>query len=133
MNTKLLQLTPEQQKAYDRFIRARDKVKLVTTKANASYPYIPHSDVLCSVDVANLNHPMYVQNDEWLEYKEASAAWWGVEPAFRDKQRMRMSRGDYGKQDSWETPKDRIKDLVAGASSIRSGNIAQKQITKGDD
>ena len=96
----MITLTKEQQQAYDRFIRARDKVGLVRTKANAKNPYIPHSDVIQTVDVGGMNHPLFEQNDDWLEYKEASLAWWAIEPAFRDQQRMRMSRGDYGRQDS---------------------------------
>ena len=39
-------------------------------------------------------------------------AWWAVEPAFRDKERMRMSRGDYGVQDSWDTHDPQVRDLV---------------------
>lgn len=71
-----INLSQEQQKAYDRFIRARDRLR-------HSNKWIPRSDVLECVDVAGLNHPMYVQNDEYLEYKEAFAQWLEVEPQFR--------------------------------------------------
>jgi hypothetical protein len=52
--------------------------------------------------VEGLNHPLFIVNDAWLEYKEAFQAWLDIEPTFRDKERMRASRGDYGKPDSWE-------------------------------
>jgi hypothetical protein len=45
---------------------------------------------------------LFEVNEEWLEYKDAFAAWLAVEPAFRHDERMRMSRGDYGIEDSWE-------------------------------
>ena len=94
----MINLTPEQQKAYNRFITARNKVGIVKRKGK----WIPLKDVLACVDVAGLNHPMYIANDDWLEYKEAFSAWLAVEPKFRNDERMRMSRGDYGVQDSWE-------------------------------
>jgi hypothetical protein len=52
-----MELTPEQLKAYDRFIRARDKVKLVKTSQNYAQKYIPHRDYLDSVHIVGLNHP----------------------------------------------------------------------------
>ena len=97
-----LQLTAEQRKAYDRYIRCRDKMKLVPTKDNRSFPFIPQSDTAGCVDVEGLNHPLFIVNDAWLEYKEAFQAWLDIEPTFRDKERMRASRGDYGKPDNWE-------------------------------
>lgn len=97
-----MDLTPEQQKAYQRFIRARDKVKLVKTSGNYRQKYIPHRDYLDSVHITGLNHPLFVFNDDWLEYKEASAAWWAIEPEFRNVERLRATRGDYGSQDDWD-------------------------------
>ena len=41
-----LDLTEEQLKAYRRFIRARDLVKLVKTNDNIRNPYIPHRDYI---------------------------------------------------------------------------------------
>lgn len=97
-----MQLTPEQQKAYNRFVRARDKVKLVKTSKNHLNKYIPHRDYLDSIQIVGMNHPLFIENEDWLEYKEASAAWWAIEPAFRDVERLRASRGDYGVEDNWD-------------------------------
>ena len=72
----MIKLTQEQQRAYNRFIRARDVMR-------HSLKWIPRSDVLACVDVAGLNHPMYIQNDEYLEYQEAFQDWLKVEPEFR--------------------------------------------------
>ena len=99
-------MTDEQLKAYQRFITARDKVGIVKRKGK----WIPLKDVLECVDVAGLNHPMYIENDAWLEYKEAFANWLAVEPAYRHTERMRMSRGDYGVQDSWEEKSSGVTD-----------------------
>lgn len=98
----MIELSDDQKRAYARYIRARDRVN--------NYEYIPHSDVLRTVDVDGLNHPLFEQNDLWLEYKEASLAWWAIEPDFRKSERMRMSRGDYGTQDSWEERSAYITD-----------------------
>ena len=107
----MLKLTEQQQKAYDRFIRARDRIQLVKTKDHFTAPFIPLREWLTSVDVAGLNHQLFVTNDDYIEYKNASEAWWRVEPAFRDQERLRASRGDYGTQDSWDDPSERIKDI----------------------
>jgi len=65
------------------------------------------AEVVQTVDIAGFNHPFYEANELWLEYLEASMAWWKIEPAFRDQQRMRSSRGDYGAvSDNWDSPKD---------------------------
>lgn len=98
----MIELSAEQRKAYDRYIRIRNRVN--------SAPYVPHSDVLATVDVEGLNHPLYEPNPLWEEYKEAFLAWLAVEPAFRQQERMRMSRGDYGAQDSWEDRASYIND-----------------------
>lgn len=110
--SNLLQLTTEQQKAYDRFIRARDRVKLVKTSKNIKYEWIPHRDYLESYRADGEHHPVFEPNLIWQEYKDAFTAWLAVEPAFRDKERMRMSRGDYGKQDSWDDAPSGVKDVV---------------------
>jgi hypothetical protein len=109
---KLLQLTEEQQRAYDRFIRARDRVKLVRTAKNLRYEWIPHRDYLESYRADGEHHPVFEPNVLWQEYKDAFTEWLRVEPEFRDKERMRMSRGDYGKQDSWEDTPSGVKDVV---------------------
>ena len=54
--------------------------------------------------ITGLNHPLFVVNDDWVEYKEASLAWWAVEPPYRHEERLRATRGDYGGTDSWEDP-----------------------------
>lgn len=107
----MLELTDEQLKAYRRFIRARDKVKMVKTSENIRNPYIPHRDYLDSIRFENENHSQFILNDDWMEYKEASSAWWAVEPAFRHEERMRASRGDYGTEDSWEDDATEVTDL----------------------
>ena len=94
----MINLSPEQQKAYDRFIRARDKVGIVKRKGK----WVRLADVQSTVDLMGFNHPFYEDNPDWYEYKEAFMAWLAVEPPFREVERMRMSRGDYGTQDSWD-------------------------------
>jgi hypothetical protein len=106
-----LKLTEEQQKAYNRFIRARDEVKLVKTAGNFKKPYIPHRDYLDSIQLVGENHCQFIVNDEWLEYKEASQAWWDIEPRFREEERLRATRGDYGDEDNWEEDRQDVIDL----------------------
>lgn len=104
----MIELTPEQQKAYIRYITARDKVGLGGRKKPRKW--IPMRDYIACVDIAGMNHPLFVLNDDWLEYKEAFMAWLEVEPKFREIERMRMSRGDYGIQDSWEERSEIVSD-----------------------
>lgn len=111
-----MNLTPEQQKAYDRFITLRDKVGLVKRHGAK---WVRHADVIETVDVAGFNHPFYTENSLWLEYKEASLAWWKIEPAIRDQERMRSSRGDYGQPDNWEERKPKVRDVY---STIKDEN-----------
>jgi hypothetical protein len=106
-----LDLSEEQLRAYRRFIRARDLVKLVKTKNNIYNSYIPHRDYLDSVQLVGSNHSVFIQNDDWLEYKEASSIWWSIEPRFRHDERMRASRGDYGLEDSWEENESEVLDI----------------------
>jgi hypothetical protein len=107
----LIDLTPEQQKAYDRFIRARNRVRIGSYGKRSKGTHIPLSDVLCTVEQTGLNHPLFMENDEWIEYKEASAAWWVVEPEFRKEERMSMIRGDYGDVDSWKDKQSKLKEI----------------------
>jgi len=102
--------TPEQTRAYERFIRARNNVSLGQYRQYNKNPWQPTSDVVCTVDSESLNHPLFEQNDAWLEYKEASLAWWAIEPRYRDEQRLRSSRGDYGKADNWDVRASYVKD-----------------------
>lgn len=98
----MIELTPEQQRAYARFIAARNRVGLGAVRPSSKYSWVPHRDYSACLDVTGMNHPLFVVNDEWMEYKEASEAWWKLEPRFREDERMRMTRGDYGAQDSWD-------------------------------
>jgi hypothetical protein len=66
---------------------------------------------VCSVDITGLNHQLFEQNDDWIEYKQASLAWWAVEPEFRKTERMSMIRGDYGDSDSWREKQPNVKEI----------------------
>jgi hypothetical protein len=103
--------TQEQTRAYQRFIIARNNVSLGQYRKYNKRPWQPTSDVVCSVDVTGLNHQLFEQNDEWLEYKEASLAWWAIEPEFRKTERMSMIRGDYGDSDSWREKQPNVKEI----------------------
>jgi hypothetical protein len=107
----MISLTEEQQRAYDRYIRARNRVRIGSYGKKQKGDWIPLSDVTCTVDVGGLNHPLFEQNDEWLEYKDAFAAWLAIEPEFRKAQRMSMIRGDYGDTDNWREKKHYIKEI----------------------
>ena len=107
----MIDLTKEQQRAYDRFIRARNNVSLGQYRKYNTKPWQPTSDVVCSVDIAGLNHQLFEENVAWLEYKEASLAWWAVEPEFRKTERMSMIRGDYGDTDNWREKQPKVKEI----------------------
>jgi len=105
-------LTPEQRKAYEAYIKHRDRVRQVITAKNFMNEAIPFSDVYATVDIVGLNHPLFVENTPWIEFVEHRMAWLGVEPHFRGEERMRASRGDYGDEDSWDDVVDKhIKEL----------------------
>lgn len=106
----MIDLDEEQKRAYDRFIRARDRVGIGSRRKAKGW--VPLSDYSACVDVAGLNHPLFVQNELWFEYKDAFSAWLAVEPPFREQERLRMSRGDYGNQDSWEERGGKVPDVV---------------------
>jgi hypothetical protein len=107
----MINFTPDQARAYARFIRARDNVSLGQYRKHNKRPWQPTSDVVCTVEVAGLNHQLFEQNDDWLEYKEASLAWWAIEPEFRKTERMSMIRGDYGDSDSWREKQPNVKEI----------------------
>ena len=109
----MLDLNDEQKRAYLRFIQARDKVGLTKSFKRTKHKWITHRDYLDSVKEDGRQTPLFISNDDWLEYKEASLAWWDIEPEFRKTERMSMSRGDYGTQDSWEDEKQSVSDLVS--------------------
>lgn len=101
----MIELTPEQVRAYNRYIMARDKV------FKRKKGWIRSSTISHCIDVAGLNHPLYVVNDEYQEYLDAFDAWLKVEPPFREQERMRSTRGDYGTPDSWEEKPNKVKEL----------------------
>ena len=86
----MISLTNEQQRAYDRFIRARDRMRTGT--------WVRLADVQSTVDLMGFNRPFYEENTEYLEYQAAFKDWLAVEPQFRHEERMRASRGDYDKR-----------------------------------
>lgn len=104
----MIELSDEQKRAYARFIRARDRVY----NRRLKHAWVPLSDYSACVDVVGMNHPLFVLNEPWIEYKEAFMAWLEVEPPFREQERMRMSRGDYGAQDSWDERGGKVPDVV---------------------
>ena len=109
----MIQLSDAQKRAYERYITARNNVGLVRTAGYTKRAWVRTADVVCTVDVAGLNHPQFEENDEWLEYKEASSAWWKVEPEFRKAERMSAIRGDYGVSDSWEENSVMVRDTFS--------------------
>lgn len=113
MSNTMIELTKEQRQAYDRFIRARDRVKLVKTNANIKQEWIPQRDYLDSVKNEGDHHPLFEPNLIWQEYKDAFTSWLKVEPEFRDQERMRMSRGDYGRSDSWDEAPSGVRDVLS--------------------
>lgn len=104
--------TKEQTNAYLRFIKARNNVSLGQYRRYNKGAWQPTADVICTVDMAGMNHPMFMENDDWIEYKEASLAWWAIEPEFRKTERMSMIRGDYGDTDSWRDKAHSVKEIV---------------------
>jgi hypothetical protein len=109
----MLELTQEQLRAYKRFIEARNKVGIVRAQGFTKNPWVRFADVTVTVDIAGMNHPLFEQNDEWLEYKDASMAWWDIEPEFRKAERMSSIRGDYGHSDNWEEVTPTTRDTFS--------------------
>ena len=103
--------TKEQTLAYARYIRARNSVSLGQYRKYNTKPWQPTSEVVCSVDVTGINHQLFEENEAWLEYKEASLAWWAIEPEFRKTERMSMIRGDYGDSDNWREKQPKVKEI----------------------
>jgi hypothetical protein len=88
-------MTDEQIRVYKRFIAIRDRIR-------DSNEWIPTKDVLRTVDVVGMNHPLFEMNDLYLEYQQAFQDWLAVEPEYRKVERMSAIRGDYGVSDTWE-------------------------------
>lgn len=106
-----MQLTEEQKRAYERFIKARNAVGLGHYWRKHAKKWIACNDIEAVIDVTGQNHPVYVQNDAWEEYKQASTAWWALEPSFRKNERMSMIRGDYGEADNWKEKQLKVREL----------------------
>lgn len=109
----MIELSEEQQRAYKRFITARDKVGIVRNTGYTKRPWVRQAEVVQTVDITGLNHPLFESNDDFLEYKEASLAWWAIEPDFRKAERMSAIRGDYGASDNWNDEAPRLKDTYS--------------------
>lgn len=107
----MISLTIEQTLAYARFINARNKASLGQYRKYRVGDWTPTSDVVRSVDATGLNHQLFEQNDIWLEYKEASLAWWAIEPEHRKTNRMSMIRGDYGDSDNWREKQPNVREI----------------------
>lgn len=109
----MIDLTDEQKRAYARFIKARNAVGIVRTADFTKKAWVRFAEVQSTVDIAGLNHPLYESNEPWLEYLEASLAWWAIEPEFRKTERMSAIRGDYGLADNWEEAPTRGRDVYS--------------------
>lgn len=112
----MIELSFEQQRAYDRYITARNKMGIGCRVKPRKW--ILSRDYLACVDIVGMNHPLFVVNDDWVEYKEAFLAWLAVEPRFREEERLRMSRGDYGTEDSWD---ERSRLVTDSFSKLKDG------------
>lgn len=103
-------MNDEQLKAWQRYIKAFKRVGFNKIHKDG---HVPKSEILKTVDVDSLNHPMFEPNPLWLEYVEAVTEWLKVEPPFRKSERMSAIKGDYGDCDDWEEEPQKIKDSYA--------------------
>ena len=71
---------------------------------------MPQRDYVECVRADGEHHPMFLINEDWEEYKNASSAWWAIEPQWRKDERMRASRGDYGDEDNWDDETQMVVD-----------------------
>jgi len=104
----MVEYTEEQQKAWARYMAAWDNVGLGRKRKKGAW--IPQSDVLGSVKSDGMLTPLFVPNEAWSEFKEASEHWKQVQPRHMHDERLRMTRGDYGLEDSWDAPNVSILD-----------------------
>jgi len=110
MKEVMIEFTKEQQLAYDRWIRIRNRVGY---NGVSKLGHVPKSQVIQTVDVGGLNHPMFEPNPLYQEYLDAFDAWMAVEPEFRKNERMSMIRGDYGIVDTWNDETHTATDVVS--------------------
>lgn len=104
----MVKFNEEQQAAWKRYMTAWDRVGLGNKRTKAAW--VPQSDVLGSVKADGMPYPLFIPNEAWIEFKEASEHWKQVQPRHMHDERLRMTRGDYGLEDSWETPATNILD-----------------------
>ena len=104
----MIEFTEEQQKAWRRYMAAWDNVGLGNKRRKGAW--IPQSDVLGSVKADGMHHPLFIPNEAWSEFKAASEHWKQVQPRHMHDERLRMTQGDYGTEDSWDTPAVNILD-----------------------
>lgn len=104
----MVKFNEEQQAAWKRYMAAWDRVGLGNKRTKAAW--VPQSDVLGSVKADGMPYPLFIPNEAWIEFKEASEHWKQVQPRHMHDERLRMTRGDYGIEDSWETPATNILD-----------------------
>ena len=83
-------MTDEQKQKYALFIQARNKIRYSNT-------WVPAKDVVCTVDIAGMNHPLFEINYDYLHYQEMFKQWLAVEPEYRKTEKMSLIRGDYDK------------------------------------
>ena len=100
-------MTDEQLKAWERYIKMFKRVGFNKIHKEG---HVPKSEVLRTVDVEGMNHPMFEPNLIWLDYLEAVTEWHKVEPI---RPRMSAITGDYGDCDDWEDEPQKIKDSYA--------------------
>ena len=103
-------MNKEQQLAYDRFIRARNRMGYNRV---SKLGHVPKSDVMQTVDIVGLNHPLFEPNPLYQEYKDSFQAWLSVESTSRKAERLSAIRGDYGQSDSWEDQEHGVKDTFS--------------------
>jgi hypothetical protein len=103
-------MNKEQQIAYARFIKARDRIGYNRVSKQG---HVPRSQVVQTVEITGLNHPMYEDNPLYREYLEAFDAWLLIEPPFRKAERLSAIRGDYGQADSWDDQDHSVKDTFS--------------------
>lgn len=104
----MVKFNEEQQAAWKRYMAAWDRVGLGSKRTKAAW--VPQSDVLGSVKADGMPYPLFIPNEAWIEFKEASEHWKQVQPRHMHDERLRMTRGDYGIEDSWDTPATNILD-----------------------
>lgn len=84
------------EEVYDAYLLLK-KARASWKKANG----IP-SEVLGSVKDDGMLTPLFIPNEPYMHYKSMQESWVKYEPTYIKDGRARMSRGDFGEEDSWE-------------------------------